>query len=36
VIHRQGTLRRVLRMLQARHAVAVLIDQHIVSRDAVY
>jgi len=36
VIYRQGTLRRVLRMLQARHAVAVLIDQHIVSRDAVY
>jgi KDO2-lipid IV(A) lauroyltransferase len=36
VLYRQGTLRRVLRMLQARHAVAVLIDQHIVSRDAVY
>jgi len=36
VIYRQETLRRVLRMLQAKHAVAVLIDQHILSRDAVY
>ena len=29
VIYRQGTIRRVMRMLQARHGVAVLIDQHI-------
>ena len=36
VIYRQGTLRRVLRMLQAGHGVAVLIDQHIMSRDAIY
>jgi KDO2-lipid IV(A) lauroyltransferase len=35
VIYRQGTLRRVLRMLQARHAVAILIDQHVHERDAV-
>ena len=36
VIYRQGTVRRVMRMLQARHGVAVLIDQHIQSRDAIY
>ena len=36
VIYRKGTLRRVLRMLQAGHGVAVLIDQHIMSRDAIY
>ena len=36
VIYRQGTIRRVMRMLQARHGVAVLIDQHIQSRDAIY
>src|SRR5712691_6090111 len=35
VIYRQGTIRRVMRMLQAGHGVAVLIDQHIQSRDAV-
>jgi KDO2-lipid IV(A) lauroyltransferase len=36
VIYRQGTIRRVLRMLQAGQGVAVLIDQHIQSRDAIY
>lgn len=36
VIYRQGTLRRVMRMLQAGHGVGVLIDQHILSRDAIY
>ena len=36
VIYRQGTIRRVMRMLQARRAVAVLIDQHVQSRDAIY
>lgn len=36
VIYRQGTIRRVLRMLQAGHGVAVLIDQHLHSRDAIY
>jgi KDO2-lipid IV(A) lauroyltransferase len=36
VIYRQGTIRRVMRMLHARHGVALLIDQHIQSRDAVY
>jgi KDO2-lipid IV(A) lauroyltransferase len=36
VIYRQGTIRRVMRMLQAGHGVAVLIDQHIQSRDAIY
>ncbi|MEO8257252.1 MAG: lysophospholipid acyltransferase family protein [Acidobacteriota bacterium] len=35
VIYRQGTIRRVLRMLHGGHGVALLIDQHI-SRDAVY
>ncbi|MCC7418258.1 MAG: lysophospholipid acyltransferase family protein [Acidobacteria bacterium] len=35
VIYRKGTIRRVLRMLQAGQGVAVLIDQHIQARDAV-
>ena len=35
VIYRQGTIRRVMRMLHARHGVALLIDQHIQGRDAV-
>jgi KDO2-lipid IV(A) lauroyltransferase len=35
VIYRQGTIRRVMRMLHAGHGVALLIDQHIQSRDAV-
>ncbi len=35
VIYRQGTIRRVMRMLQGGHGVAVLIDQHIQSRDAI-
>ena len=36
VIYRQGTIRRVMRMLHARQGVALLIDQHIQSRDAIY
>jgi KDO2-lipid IV(A) lauroyltransferase len=36
VIYRQGTIRRVMRMLHAGHGVALLIDQHIQGRDAVY
>ena len=36
VIYRRGTIRRVMRMLQAGHGVAVLIDQHIQGRDAVH
>jgi len=36
VLYRQGTIRRVMRTLEANHGVAVLIDQHIMSRDAVY
>jgi KDO2-lipid IV(A) lauroyltransferase len=36
VIYRKGTMRRVLRMLEAGQGVAVLIDQHIQSRDAVW
>jgi len=36
VIYREGTIRRVLRMLQAGEGVAVLIDQHIQGRDAIY
>jgi Kdo2-lipid IVA lauroyltransferase/acyltransferase len=36
VIYRPGTIRRVLRTLQAGGGVAVLIDQHIIGRDAIY
>ena len=36
VIYRKGALRRILRMLQDGHGVAVLIDQHIMSKDAIY
>ena len=36
VIYRQGMIRRVMRTLQAGHGIAVLIDQHIQHRDAVY
>jgi KDO2-lipid IV(A) lauroyltransferase len=36
VIYRRGAIRRVLRALEANQAVAVLIDQHIQSSDAVY
>ena len=35
VIYRKGTIRRVMRALEGGHGVAVLIDQHIVSRDDV-
>ena len=36
VIYRQGTIRRVLRMLHAGQGVALLIDQHIQGRDAIH
>ena len=36
VIYRQGTIRRVMRQLQAGEGVGVLIDQHIHSHDAIY
>ena len=36
VIYRQGTIRRVLRMLHAGHGVALLIDQHIQGPDAIH
>jgi KDO2-lipid IV(A) lauroyltransferase len=36
VLYRQGTIRRVMRTLDAGHGVAVLIDQHIHGRDAIY
>jgi KDO2-lipid IV(A) lauroyltransferase len=35
VIYRRGTIRRILRLLQAGEGVGVLIDQHILGRDAV-
>jgi KDO2-lipid IV(A) lauroyltransferase len=36
VIYRRGAIRRVLRALGQNQAVAILIDQHIQSADAVY
>ncbi len=36
VIYRRGAVRRVMRALDANQAVAVLIDQHIATADAVY
>jgi KDO2-lipid IV(A) lauroyltransferase len=36
VMYRRGTIRRVMRALQAGQGVAVLIDQHIVGREAIY
>src|SRR3954465_7561962 len=36
VIYRRGTIRRVMRALQAGRGVAVLRGQHIMSRDAIY
>jgi KDO2-lipid IV(A) lauroyltransferase len=36
VIYRQGSIRRVMRLLSERHGIAVLIDQHIQGPDAVY
>jgi len=36
VIYRQNMIRRVMRTLHAGHGIAVLIDQHIQPRDAVY
>jgi KDO2-lipid IV(A) lauroyltransferase len=35
VIYRPGTIRRVLRTLQDGHGVGILIDQHILGRDAI-
>jgi len=35
VIYRKATIRRILRVLQEGHGVAVLIDQHIQARDAI-
>jgi KDO2-lipid IV(A) lauroyltransferase len=35
VIYRQGAMRRVLRRLQSGESVGILIDQHILSRDAI-
>jgi KDO2-lipid IV(A) lauroyltransferase len=36
VVYRRETIRRVMRTLHAGEGVAVLIDQHIMSRDAIY
>ena len=36
VIYRRGAIRRVLRALEANQAVAILIDQHMQTADAVY
>jgi len=36
VVYRRATIRRVLRLLQDRRGVAILIDQHIMSGDAIY
>ena len=36
VVYRQGTIRRVMRLLHAGESVGILIDQHIQSRDAIY
>jgi KDO2-lipid IV(A) lauroyltransferase len=35
VIYRQGSVRKVMRMMSEKHGVAILIDQHISSADAV-
>jgi KDO2-lipid IV(A) lauroyltransferase len=36
VIYRQGTIRRAMRRLQAGEGVGILIDQHILGRDAIF
>jgi KDO2-lipid IV(A) lauroyltransferase len=36
VIYRHGTIRRVMRTLEEGRGVAILIDQHVMSRDAVF
>jgi KDO2-lipid IV(A) lauroyltransferase len=36
VVYRQGTIRRVMRLLHGGESVGILIDQHIQSRDAIY
>jgi len=35
VIYRQGSIRKVMRMLSEKHGIAILIDQHILGADAV-
>ena len=35
VIYRQGSIRKVMRLLSEKHGIAILIDQHISSADAV-
>jgi Kdo2-lipid IVA lauroyltransferase/acyltransferase len=36
VVYRRGTIRRVMRTLNAGGGVAILIDQHIITRDAIH
>lgn len=36
IVYRRGTIRRVMRTLESGRGVAILIDQHIMSRDAIY
>jgi Kdo2-lipid IVA lauroyltransferase/acyltransferase len=36
VVYRKGTIRRVMRTLDAGKGVAILIDQHIITRDAIH
>jgi KDO2-lipid IV(A) lauroyltransferase len=36
VIYRQGAVRRVMRILQQKQGIALLIDQHMQSREAIY
>jgi KDO2-lipid IV(A) lauroyltransferase len=36
VVYRQGTIRRVVRLLLAGESIGILIDQHIQSRDAIH
>jgi KDO2-lipid IV(A) lauroyltransferase len=36
VLYRKGTIRRVIRLLQDGQGVGILIDQHIMTRDAIY
>ena len=36
VVYRQGSIRKVMRLMSEKHGVAILIDQHISSADAVY
>jgi KDO2-lipid IV(A) lauroyltransferase len=36
VVYKQGTIRRVMRLLRGGESVGILIDQHVQSRDAIY